>query len=107
MIHPLKTTKDLLKEEALLIRTIKRSLKQKNRLSDPTLEKYYQQAWKLNTLKFNYRHFHIAYCEVRGRTREKIETPHPNHAAKETFIQTYKNKLISELVKYHETVCSS
>jgi hypothetical protein len=104
MIHPLSITKNLLKEEALLIRKLKFSLKQKNRIKDPTLEKVYNEAWKLPSLRFNYRHQHIAYCEVRGRTRDQIEKPRPNNLPKEKFIETYKINLLSEIEKYYETI---
>jgi len=37
-----------------------------------------KSSWKflsqLNKLKYEYRHHHIAYCELRGRTRDQIET---------------------------------
>ena len=32
---------------------------------------YHQSAASMKA--FNYRHYHIAYCELRGRTREQIE----------------------------------
>lgn len=108
MIYPLLVQKNLLKEKALQIRKLKLSLKQKNRLKDPTLEKIYvDEAWMLPSLRFNYRHQHIAYCEVRGRTREQIEKPRPDNLPKEKLIQEYKSKLIAEVEKYNEIIHSS
>jgi len=102
MIHPLLSFKNELKEKALLIRKIKLSLKQKNRIKDPTLERFYEDAWKLASLRFNFRHQHIVYSEVRGKTREQIEKPKETNLPKEKLIQEYKTKLLSDIEKYYE-----
>lgn len=40
-----------------------------------TLQRAHAKLWKHGVIgsKWEYRHYHIAYCEVRGRTREQIE----------------------------------
>jgi hypothetical protein len=96
-----------LKEKAVLIRKIKFSLKKKNRIKDPTLEKFTEEAWKLPSLKFSFRHQHIAYSEVRGKTREQIEKPRETNLPKEKYIQEYKTKLIADIEKYYEAIRSS
>lgn len=107
MIHPLLSFKNELKENALLIRRMKLSLKPKNRIKDPTLEQFVDEAWKLASIRFNYRHKHIAYSEVRGKTREQIEKPRETNLPKEKYIQEYKTKLLADIEKYYEAIRSS
>lgn len=104
MIHPLLNCKQELKEKALLIRRMKLSLKPKNRIKDPTLEKYVDEIWKISYTRYNYRHQHIAYCEVRGRTREQIEKPKDTNLPKEKLIQEYKDKLVKDIEEYYEAI---
>jgi hypothetical protein len=70
-MHPMTEMKQSLKELSQKIRTLKTSRKLKNRndrpLWDIELEIYHA--------KREFRHRHIAYCLVRGRTYEEIETP--------------------------------
>jgi len=54
-------------------------------------------GWDLYKMKREFRHKHIAYCEVRGRTREEIEKPGDNNLADEKYIQEIKDKLLKEL----------
>jgi len=37
-----------------------------------------------------FRHAHIAYCELRGRTRDQIENPRENNKPSESLIKTHK-----------------
>jgi hypothetical protein len=106
MIHPLLSFKNELKEKALLIRRMKLSLKPKNRIKDPTLEQYVDEIWKLASIRYSYRHQHIAYCEVRGRTREQIEKPKETNLPKEQLVQSYKDELLLGIQKYNETLCN-
>ncbi|MBU0627410.1 hypothetical protein KKH82_08620 [Patescibacteria group bacterium] len=39
---------------------------------------------------FDYRHLHIAYCELRGRTRAQIEKPRDDNKASEQKIAMLK-----------------
>lgn len=57
-------------------------------------------------LSFNlsreFRHYHIAYCEIRGRTRDQIEHPGENHKANEDRINSIKNMWMG---KINEALC--
>ena len=53
----------------------------------------WQDWYKIVELKKNFRHLHIAYCELRGRTRNQIESKvHPDNLANEDLIQKYKDE---------------
>jgi hypothetical protein len=43
-------------------------------------------------LRLNYRHHHIAYCELRGRIREQIEKPGEYNLPSESIIKKVKEK---------------
>ena len=70
--------------------------------------------WKLDGLKYEYRHHHIAYCELRGRTRDQIEQKvnddnHPNESyineLKATFAWTPEEiKTYNERMNQHEII---
>jgi len=63
--------KDALKERALEIKTKRAELKELQRANDP---KSGNLQFKLDfTLSPDYRHMHIAYCELRGTPYERIE----------------------------------
>ena len=52
-----------------------------------------------------YRHYHIAYCELRGKTRDQIEKPGEYHKANELEIERIKNEYAwspEEIVRYNE-----
>ena len=56
---------------------------------------------ELHGLQYEYRHHHIAYCELRGRTREEIERKvrddnHPN--------ETYINNILDAYAWTHEEI---
>lgn len=107
-MNPIQKKKLELKELAHQIRKYKLSRKPKNVILYPELKTLYDSLWKLDSLRYRYRHEHIAYCEVRGRTRQQIETPKDDNKPNEEDIQEYKNKLLAELEKYkNETLRSS
>lgn len=82
----LHEVKENLKTIACAIRKNKRSRK-KGKHGDIPL-------WKIEStilsLKREFRHLHIAYCEVRGVPRERIETPGEFHQPNEMRIQRIK-----------------
>jgi hypothetical protein len=39
-----------------------------------------------------FRHFHIAYCELRGKSRDQIEVPRENNEPNEKLIREIKEK---------------
>jgi hypothetical protein len=54
--------------------------------------------WNIVCLKKEFRHKHIAYCILRGRDRNVIETPAENNQPDETLIKEI-------LREYTEDVC--
>ena len=80
-----------LKETAKQIRITRFQFKeaQRNKAS-------YNIQWKLlgqlQRLQREYRHHHIAYCELRGRTRDQIERPKDNHLPNEMRINEIKEE---------------
>lgn len=44
---------------------------------------------RINGLKYDFRHKHIAYCLLRGTPRGKIECPEEHHLALESLICNY------------------
>ena len=63
-----------LKKLAVKIRNGKLGRKPKNRTDSNRVD--YNQEWRNS---YNYRHMHIAYCLMRGRTIEQIEVPAENN----------------------------
>lgn len=66
-MHPMTEKKQELKDLAKKIRAIKQTRKQSSENYDPGAN------WKAYVEGRKYRHEHIAYCLVRGRTYEQIE----------------------------------
>lgn len=66
-----------------------------------------KEAWRLQYAlkdsKYNYRHFHIARCELMGRTRDQIEKPSENNPANENYISTIKCQLVDRI---NEALCA-
>jgi hypothetical protein len=95
--------KTYLKETAKQIRTTRFQFKEAQR------KKSYNDQWKLLSelfgLKREYRYHHIAYCELRGRTREQIEQPKDNNLPNELVIQRIKEEYAwtpEEIATYEE-----
>jgi hypothetical protein len=60
--------------------------------------------WRdLPSLKYKFRHMHIARCEMMGRTREQIEKPSSDNLPNETYIFDIKNEWRNRI---NETICS-
>ena len=78
--------KKFLKETAAEIRITRHQYKEAQR--GKTTE--WGLLGKLLKLQREYRHHHIAYCELRGRTREQIERPRDNHMPNESYIDDIK-----------------
>jgi len=53
----------------------------------------------INQMKYEFRHTHIAYCELRGRTREEIEKPADSNPANNFYIDKIKKEILK---KYEE-----
>ena len=69
---PIWELKQYLKDKAIGIRNIKDTIKSTMRSGDYA---GYMQGELNYKLKPDYRHHHIVYCELRGKTRDQIEKP--------------------------------
>lgn len=88
MKHELKITiKESQKELARKIRNGKTLRKPANRGEETSLDDWY----KLERNQYEYRHRHIAYCELRGRTREQIENK-TNNPPNNNYIDKLKEE---------------
>jgi hypothetical protein len=93
--------REVLKKTAREIRGTRYQFKeaQRNRKACGTLRR------KLHDLQYEFRHHHIAYCELRGRTRDEIEEPNDNHYPNERYIQQLNEKYAwseEEIALYQE-----
>jgi len=66
--------KQYLKDSAVQIRELKRKHKEVQRMYKGGGSKYWSELWDK---RHAYRHYHIAYSELRGRTRSQIEASYP------------------------------
>jgi hypothetical protein len=82
--------KQFLKETAKEIRRARFEYKEAQRGKNTTGKHPYVLAGRLHHLSYEFRHHHIAYCELRGRLREQIERPKDNHLPNETKINNIK-----------------
>jgi hypothetical protein len=95
----MKELKYWLITHATEIRETRKLLKETQRNNKPT--------WKfqgdLLRLVPSYRHHHIAYSELRGKTREQIERPREDNLPNEDWIQEIKDKYWDE----PQIICAS
>ena len=84
-MNPIKKLKQELKDIALTIKTLKQGRKPKN-----YDEKIHSSLWRLDYIRSDYRHKHIAYCELRGTPRHLIETPREDNKPNENKITKIK-----------------
>lgn len=96
----LREVKEQLKAWGKELKKLKRSRKQDKRNG--------RALWRIESdvqsLKWIFRHNHIAYCETRGRTREQIECPRDGNEASENRIDQIKEEWVN---KIDEDVCVS
>lgn len=94
-------TKNYLKELAVRIREYKNRRKLDNRgeLALYTIENIIEKD------KYEYRHTHIAYCELKGRKREEIEKPYDYNQANEKYISQIKEKIEREYAE-EQALCN-
>lgn len=76
----------LLKEKAVEITSTRQEHKKLQRENKNALD------WELSKLRKFYRHHHIAYSELRGRTREQIEKPAEDNLPDEVWILEIKEE---------------
>ena len=97
----LKETKKYLKNLALRIREFKNKRKLPNR-GELTL---WQIESSITKDKYHYRHHHIAYCEMKGRTRDQIEKPSKYNLPNQKYIEQIKEKILKESDE-QQTICA-
>ena len=98
--------KEQLKQLASEIKQSKIDLKDGQRKNTAT----YKDFWKVSNLKNLFRHQHIAYCLIRGKSYEQIERPKEGNEPDFILIENYKKEMTQILEKYYapkEDVCSS
>ncbi len=84
--------KEMLKSWAKQIRHLKSTRKQGKR-EGRSLQDIEFDIYKL---KREFRHHHIACCEMRGRTRLQIEVPSDNNKPNEDYITKIKEEWMEE-----------
>lgn len=58
--------------------------------------------WQIRKLGQEYRHWHIAICERRGRTRDQIESPREDNLPNEKEIERIKQQVDQEVAEAQE-----
>jgi hypothetical protein len=64
---------------------------------------------RLRRRKYEFRHRHIAYCELNGRKREEIEQPALDNLPNEDYIESIKAEhgLPYEMERVFEDLCAN
>jgi hypothetical protein len=96
-MHPMTQKKEKLKEMAKEIRELKSSRK-----GGKSIEVLSDISYKIWRLKREYRHEHIAYCLVRGRSYGQIECPRENNRPDFKLIDKLQIKLQTAMNKANE-----
>ena len=78
--------KEILKEKATKIRDNRAKLKMPETKYKDIIQS------DLHYMKIDYRHHHISYCELRGKTRDQIEKPKSGNKPDEYMIEKIKLK---------------
>ena len=87
--------KALLKEKASKIKRTRQNIRE-----GMQKRKYMGiQQCELINLKDDYRHYHIAYSEMRGKTRDQIEKPRWDNMPNDNVIDAIKDE-------FYEDVCA-
>ena len=84
-------TKEELKGLAKEIRATKEAIKESQRQGK--YDEHYRLYLKVESLKKEFRHKHIAYCLLRGRTLEQIERPNTGNEPSMQLIEKYKAEI--------------
>lgn len=88
----LRETKSKLKSIASEIRALKNQRPLKNRGA----KKLWEIESNLNQLRYHFRHNHIAYCELRGRSRDQIEKPSESNKPNQSYIDKIKKEILEK-----------
>lgn len=96
-----QSLKDELKALVVTIRTTRKTVRENMSKGLPS----WKEQTQLADAKFEFRHKHIVYCLLRGRTREQIENKVVNKP-NEKMIQAYLDKYrVVEVSGEPETLC--
>jgi hypothetical protein len=85
--------KELLKSKAVVIKQAKIALKNAAKAG----ESYGAFQYKVLEEKREFRHHLIAYCEMKGMARERIEKPAENNLPNEAYIAKIKEQYTPKL----------
>ena len=56
------------------------------------------EPWKVEELRYNFRHRHIAYCQLFNKTPySSIETPREENLPSKSLIKNFENEWLGEL----------
>jgi len=72
--------------------TLKKMAKEIRSMKDERSFKNNGYVDGLETMRFNFRHMHIAMCELRGTPREKIETPGQHNKPTDYCVNLHKKE---------------
>ena len=86
---PIWLLKEYLKDTAIKLREAKNAIKESQRKGGVPKYELYGNVF---TLRHAFRHHHIAYCEIRGKSRKVIENPAPTHLPNEKLISEIKQQ---------------
>jgi hypothetical protein len=75
-----------------------RQLKSIRKLKFRGTRDLYEIEYEIKKLKREFRHHHIAICELRGKTRDQIEKPRENNKPSQRYIDRIK-ELLGENVR--------
>ena len=85
---------DILKESIKKLAREIRGTRYQFRESQRNRKTNHKLLRQLETLRYEFRHHHIAYCELRGRTRDQIETkPQSTRKQVKHTNENYINKI--------------
>lgn len=103
-----KEIKERLKNYAKEIKDVKRLRKPSNWTKEDQKIRgpMFDVQSSLNQLKYHFRHIHIAYCEVRGRTRDQIEKPSEFNKPNQKYIDKIKEEILQK-IKDEQTLRAS
>lgn len=88
--------KEELKTKAIAITLNKNAMRNNQRNGKDC----WKEQCEVIRLKYLFRHKHIAYCELRGRTREQIEpVVREGNDPDETLIQSFKEKFLAKTIE--------
>lgn len=104
----MKTLRDLkqfLKDTAIQIKVNKPIIRGWDDFSSKEkLQTYWELHSKVNAARRSFRHHLIAYCELRGMRRERVERPASNNLPNEDAIKKVKEEYLPTWREEHEDV---